>query len=237
MHTELSRLIDIAASIATSGRWAAVNAEVERLAANPGEGNAWYAEVLGSLCFQVFSEYLLLKAAYEEKPEGDCSLLAWRARNLLELSVWSIYSANDRHNARRLYEDAGRDVLGVVDAFIKWGTASAQGADWLGPLEQAKDDLTRRATLNGIDSLDGSYKKVSNAAKECGIGSQFSLSFKMLSKFTHPTAMRILAGADEAKNALLRDLFFSNGCLYFVGAFEALERQLIDREQKHSPSA
>jgi hypothetical protein len=237
MHTELSRLVDIAASISTSGRWAAVNAEVERLAADPGVGNAWYVEMLGSLCFQVCSEYLLLKRAYEEKAEGDSSLLAWRARNLLELSVWSIYSANNRDNARRLYEDAGRDALGVFDAFIKWGTASAQGADWLRPLEHAKDDLAQRATLNRIDSLDGPYKQVSEAAKECGIGSQYSLRFKMLSKFTHPTAMRILASADEAKNTLQRDCFFSHGCLYFIGAFKALESQLIDRVQEHSPSA
>jgi hypothetical protein len=30
------------------------------------------------------------------------------------------------------------------------------------------------------------------------------------------------------------DLFFGNGCLFFGGAFEALERQLIQPVENHS---
>ena len=91
MDPEFTKFVDDAANIATSGRWAAVNAGIKRLAANPGVGNEWYVQLKGSLYFQVFSEYLHLKKAYEEKQDGDVSLLAWRARNLLELSGWSIY--------------------------------------------------------------------------------------------------------------------------------------------------
>ena len=111
MDPEFSRLVDAAADISTSGRWAAVNARIEYLAANPGVDNGWYVQVLGSLCFQMFSEYLLMKRSYEEERDADSSLLAWRARNLLELSVWSIYCSKSRENARRIYEDAGRDTL------------------------------------------------------------------------------------------------------------------------------
>lgn len=63
-----------------------------------------------------------------------------RARNLLELSVWSLYCAKDRTHARRLYEDAGRDVLGIYSAFEKWGTATV---------------LSSRAAADGTTSLDG----------------------------------------------------------------------------------
>ncbi len=153
--------------------------------------------------------------------------MAWRARNLLELSVWSIYCAKSRENARRVYEDAGRDVRGIFDAFMKWGAVTVQTADWLDPIATAQTDLSQRArALDGIASLDGPYKPVSDAAKECGIGEHFSLSYKMLSKFAHPTAMRILASPDEKREALQRDCFFSNGCLFFTGAFNALEPQL-----------
>jgi hypothetical protein len=48
----------------------------------------------------------------------------------------------------------------------------------------------------------------------------------MLSKFAHPTAMRILAPPDEKREALQRDRVFSQGCLFFTGAFHALEGQL-----------
>ena len=227
MDTEFSSFVNDAAGIAASGRWAAVNARIEALAANPGPDNAWWVQIFASLCSQNFGEYLSLKRAYENKQNDDVALLAWRARNLLELSVWSTYSAKNRDNARRVYEDAGRDVRGVYDAFIKWGTATAQAADWLDPLATAKQDLSERARLlDGITSLDGPYKQVSDAAKECGIGEHFALSYKMLSKFAHPTAMRILAQPDEKREALQRDWFFSQGCLFFTGAFHAIEGQL-----------
>ncbi len=230
MDPEFSRLVDAAADISTSGRWAAVNARIEQLAANPGVDNAWYVQVLGSLCFQMFSEYLLLKRSYENEPEADSSLLAWRARNLLEISVWSMYCTKSRENARRLYEDAGRDTAGVFSAFTKWGAATAQASDFLEPFASAKQDLSNRAAAEGIDSLDGPYKQVSEAAKECGFGDHFSLSYKMLSKFAHPTAMRILAPPNIEKNSLQRDCFFSQGCLFFTGAFASLEGRLIQAE-------
>lgn len=227
MDPELSRLVNEAAGIAASGRWAAVNARIEALAANPGADNAWWVQLVGSLCSQNFEEYLSLKRAYENKQNDAAALLAWRARNLLELSVWSTYCAKSRENARRVYEDAGRDVSGIFDAYIKWGTATAQAADWLVPLATAKQDLSERARrLDGIASLDGPYKQVSAAAKECGIGEHFTLSYKMLSKFAHPTAMRILAPPDDKKETLQRDWFFSWGCLFFTGAFHALEGAL-----------
>ncbi len=227
MDPEFSRLVDDAANIGTSGRWSAVNAEIERLAANPGVDNAWYVQVFGSLCFKVFSEYLLLKRAYAEKGDGDGSLLAWRARNLLELSVWSMYCSKSREGARRLYEDAGRDALGLFSAFKTWGVATAQCSDWLELFTSAKQDLSQRAASDGIETLDGPYKQVNEAAKECGIGDHFRLSYKMLSKFAHPTAMQILASPDEAKNTMQRDCFFSQGCLFFTGAFVTLESHLI----------
>jgi len=110
MDPEFSRLVDEAANIAAPGRWAAVNKGIKHLAANSGADNDWWVQLFASLCSQVFSEYLFLKRAHEEKRD-EASLLAWRARNLLELSVWCLYCSKSRENARRLYADAGRDVL------------------------------------------------------------------------------------------------------------------------------
>jgi hypothetical protein len=228
MDPEFSRLVNEAAGIAASGRWEAVNARIEALAANPGSDNAWWVQLFAFLCSQNFSEYLSLNRAYESKQIDDVSLLAWRARNLVELCVWSTYRAKSRDNARRVYEDAGRDARGIYDAFIKWDTATAQAVDWIGPITNAKQDLSRRALhLDGIESLDGRYKNVSDAANECGMGEHFNLSYKVLSKFTHPTAMRILAPLDDKKEALQRDWFFSHGCLFFTGVFHALEGRLL----------
>ena len=227
MDAEFSRLVDDAGDIAASGRWTSVNERIKHLAVHPGEDNAWWVQLFASLCAQVFSEYLLLKRAHQDREIEGASLLAWRARNLLELSVWCLYCSKSRENARRLYEDAGRDVFGLFSAFTKWGFATAQDPDWLDLFTGAKQDLSQRAVSDGIESLEGTYKKVREAAKESGIGDHFNLSYGMLSKFAHPTAMEILAPPDEAKTAVQKDLFFSQGCLFFTGAFMALEGQLI----------
>lgn len=232
MDLEFSRHVTAAADIPASGRWKAVNARIEALAANPGLGNEWWVQVFGSLVWQVFSEYLFLKRAYESEKAEDTALLAWRARNQLELSVWATYCARSRDNARRLYEDAGRDVRDTFDVFIRWGAHAAQAGDWLDPLAAAKLDLSERARLlDGIQSLDGPYKRVSEAAKECGFGDHFALSYKMLSKFAHPTAMRMLASPDEKRESLQRDCFYGLGCLFFTGAFHALEGELCVQDR------
>ena len=169
-----------------------------------------------------------MKRAYEDTQNGTAPLLAWRARNLLELSVWSHWCAKSRDNARYVYEDAGRDVGNIFDALTKWGTETAQPTDWLDPIAAAKQDLSKRALLlGGIQSLEGAYKRVSEAAKECGIGEHFALGYKLLSKFAHPTAMQILAIPDNQMEALQRDFFFSQGCLSFTYAFNAIERELL----------
>lgn len=226
MDPEYSRLVDEAASISTSGRWSAVNEKIQGLAASPGMGNEWWVQLFGALCFRIFSEYLLLKRAYEEKNK-ETALIAWRARNLMELSVWCLYCSKSNENARRFYEDAGRDVLEIYDAFTKWGTATGQDPEWLDHIKEGEKDISRQAVTDGIASLDGPFKAVREAAEEVGISEHFRVGYRMLSKFAHPTAMRILAPPDEAKEALQNDIFFSQGCLFFVGAFQAVESQLL----------
>jgi hypothetical protein len=221
---EFAKFVNDAADVKVSGRWSAMNAKIERLAAMPGAGAEWHVQLFGSICYQVLSEYNRLENAYRA-PGENASLLAWRARNLLELSVWSKYFVTSRENARRLYEDAGRDIMDLVSAFEKWGRATAQSADWFGPLASGKQDLSQRAMADGIEILEGSYKRITDAAKDCGMSEHFAVSFKMLSKFAHPTAMQMLGAPDVGRHTLQRDCFFSQGCLFFTGAFVALESE------------
>jgi hypothetical protein len=141
-----------------------------------------------------------------------------------------VYCTTNEENARRLYEDAGRDVADILANFHNWGKATAQEASFLYPLANAKDELSERAASEGIETLDGSYKQVHDAARECDY-IHFRVSFKFLSKFAHPTAMQILAPPDTAKTLMQRDCFFSFGCLYFTGAFFALEKCLLALEK------
>lgn len=225
MKDEFARLTREAADIKSSGRWAALNQKIYQLADNHNGHEAWQVQVIAALCAQNFSEYIALKKAYEETG-SEPSLLAWRARNLLEISVWSIYCAKTKENARIFYEDAGRDVIDVYNAFTKWGGATSQDNDWLDPIEGAKQDISQRAASEGIETLDGSYQQVNKVAEECGIGQHFRLDWKTLSKFSHPTAMLIMAPPDSEKDRRQKEMFYSDGCMFFVGAFTALEKVL-----------
>jgi hypothetical protein len=82
----------------------------------------------------------------------------------------------------------------------------------------AGENLAAAAARSGVTSVDGRYTSVSDAAKACGIWDEIAASFKLLSKYTHPTALLIKALPDET-TLLLRDIFFSQGCLFFFGAF------------------
>jgi Family of unknown function (DUF5677) len=217
-----SQFVADAANIEESGRWAAMNKKIVSLAKNPGVGNAWQVQLLGGLCCQVFSEYRHLQDAREAERTNP-SVLAWRARNLLELSVWSAYFSKSRENARRLYEDAGRDAKDVLDKFERWGQAAGQPVDWLSAIADSKNDLSRRAAGEGIESLDGRYMRVADAAGKCGLKDMFETMNKMLSKFAHPTAMQILGMADDDKQSRQRETFYALGCCFFHGAFCALE--------------
>jgi hypothetical protein len=223
MNPDFEKFIHDASEIADSGRWAAMNKRIATLAANPGKADDWHVQLFGSLVAQIFSEYLLVKQEFSAKRNGDASLLAWRARNLLELSIWCKSFATSKANARRIYEDAGRDAYDLFAAFETWGDNTAQADEWTQPFVDAKSALAERAAAEGIDPLDKSYTQVSNAAKECGLEAHFKLSFKFLSKFAHPTAMQILGYNDDAKTELQREMFFALACNFFHSAFAFLE--------------
>jgi hypothetical protein len=225
MRTEYLKPVTEAAGVAGSGRWAAINSQIKRLCANPGVGNAWRVEVLSSLCASVLYEYQSAKHAYED-PASEVALIAWRARNLLELSVWSIYCGKSEANIRTFYADGGRDVLGLLGAFEKWAKATEGDHGNAIAGRQAKKDLVARAAAEGVESLDGAYKLVSDAAKEVGMGANFALFNKLLSKFAHPTAMQVLAPPDDGKTKLQKEIFFSHACLFFNGAVSSLETQV-----------
>jgi hypothetical protein len=165
-------------------------------------------------------EYHSIKDAYENK--GSIALLAWRSRNLLELSMWSAYCARSRAHARRVYEDGLRDLHDILDAYQRWSVATGKSAIH-DQFASAKQDLAQRAKILDA-SLEGSYKKVSHAAKECGFKDDFEINYKLCSKFAHQSALRRFV-ALEAED--LKDYFFATACISFAHAFNSIEGQVL----------
>jgi hypothetical protein len=223
MDPNLSKWVDMAAEIDASERPSMVSRRIEELTAE--FAGAWSVRVFRSLYNQLSSEYSLLKNTYRDSVI-DSPQLAWRARNLLEICVWCRYCCKSSSNARRFYEDAGRDAIGIVDVFTEWGATTGREKDWMESLQSQRQAISRDVASAGVASLSGRYKEVREAAKEVGMKEQFRVGFRMLSKFAHPTAMQILGKATPKNISVQKDTFLSWGCLFFIGGFVELEMRL-----------
>jgi len=136
MAPDFEQMVSLAAQISTSGRWNSINEKLRALAQAPGPRPRWWIQIMGDLLSKVFNECLKLKQSFDE--HGEPSLLACRASNLLELSIWSQYCSKTQENARRLHKDAGRDEIGVYEGFSKWGISTSQDPDFLSLFSEAK---------------------------------------------------------------------------------------------------
>ena len=156
--------------------------------------------------FQVFSEARRLRDARGRT--HDPSLLV-RARNLFELSVWSTSFARRPRERPAAGRDAGRDAKNVLDLFELWGQTAGQPVDWLSAIADGKNDLSLRAGSEGIESLDGRYMRVEDAASQCGLKDMFKTMNKIpLNSHTQPPC-QILGMADDEKQSLQRDTFYA----------------------------
>lgn len=225
MNPEIIPFIKQAKDISTSGRWKALNEKIREILENPAIASEWSLRVHAPLTEAVFLEYLELKDVYDKGRYRDLSLLAWRARNLLELSIWCKFCGQKDENAKRFYEDLGRDSRDVLDNFKVWGEKNQQSQEWSKSFVDAKDKLSESAQAKGVVSVDGDYKSIRDVAEECGplVLSNYRAINKYLSKYAHPTALSILGGISEDNKNDLRDAIWGQGCVLFVEAFSDLE--------------
>jgi hypothetical protein len=142
------------------------------------------AEILQRLKDRMENESATLKKTYALG--AQISMVAWLARNVLELLIWIRYCAKSPELAQKFLTDAIRDTIETLEV----GTKLVPNAD---QLTGAKDTLVKMATEDGYEDLDEQFTMVSAAAKEVGAADAFRTFNKMLSKFAHPTAMLIFS--------------------------------------------
>ena len=226
IDAELKRLMALGTEIRSSGKWSAANEGIKWLAATIGPDQAWELQVVSGLFSSMFSEFGALERGHQSAHYRLGPQMAWHARNLLEIQVWAAYCATGSTHSRRLYEDAGRDAVQILQAFMRWGAIVGTGDDWLAALAEDEQDLRMSAAVESV-SLDGSYLSVAVAAKECGLETHYRLGNKFLSKFAHPTALVICAQADPAAESSLKDYCFALGSWFFADGFKTAARALL----------
>jgi hypothetical protein len=183
----------------------------------------WFADLVTKILLSVDRVCGDLLKTIEQEA---VSRAAWNARNLLELWIWIKYCGASRENARRFQEDALRDMQGLTDALSKLHALSGIPNQFEASARKKIAEVARDKL--GLNSLDGGYERVTDAAKSIGLHDWFSPTNSFLSKFAHPTAGLVL-GIMHQTEALreLQATLTTNG-VYFAGqcviALEEIEK-------------
>ena len=146
------------------------------------------------------------------------SLLAWRARNLLEINTWCRFCCVDIKNADLLFKWAAEDQLELETQFEKWAENTDQLTEYSERIERVRQDVLNQADKRGVFDLEAKYKSPFE---------DFKIHNKILSKYAHPTPMLLLSKELGDGMSKRQFYFFSQGCLFFYDAFSRLE-QLFD---------
>lgn len=215
--------------IRTSVRWNALNEKIKKQAAISDKKLEWRSHVFSGLTYRIFSEYHRIKEAHERN-DDELAIVAWHARNLLELMIWTRYCTTDDDKARRFYEDAGRDHYDLLNATKVWGDKNNQSSIWKDQTENSLAELVDAAAEHQVSDLNSKYLRVSDAAQQVGMKDNFDMQNKFFSKFAHPTAGHVVLPFVNENAKRLKTVFFANGCLFFIYGFSFLEQHLCSEK-------
>lgn len=149
--------------------------------------------------------------------------VAWAARSLLELSIWTEYCCASESNAQRFSDDAARDMIGILK-MLQRDMREQTGSD--DPkISEMMGTFSNFGKAHGIARLGDDFKRVADAARELGKKHHFLSHNKIFSKMAHPTAWAV-SSAGLKSEADARDLFFGEG-VGFALASAAHIRDLI----------
>lgn len=219
--------INTALDIIKSNRIEKLKERVIWLNENPDKCPHWKLQVFSGLLSKLLFEYDELNRTVDKDVE-HIGVLALHTRNLLEISIWTIYCVENENNARSFYADAGKDGMDMLNNLEKWATKTPEAAGLLDSIPEAKDKLRLNAKKHSVESIDDSYIQVGNIAEKLGLGSHYRMAFKTLSKFAHPTAFLIIFGNNTYKLNEFKELFYSQGCMFFYESFNRLEQYILN---------
>jgi hypothetical protein len=171
--------------------------------------DALHLDVLKKLKDNVDLNLGELDLAFQSRPLGA---VAWVARNLLELALWSEQCGKSKENANEFMLDATRDAADMVNI--------PDGPLVLTSLKPVRQDLLDKAAADGFD-IEQAYQRVNEIAQSAGRADTYKYFNKLLSKFAHPTAIAVFSlGSDKEKG--LRDKFYELGKNFGMSALAFL---------------
>ena len=149
----------------------------------------WFEDMLHHFAAELtFNHNRLFYTAHNWQ---NLPLIAFGARNMLELNVWIAYCAKSIGHAKQFYDDKFRDGIAFMNALKRLlHSANHLQSDLL--ISEGIKTINELANSVGAEAPDADYTKVVQAASELGVREYFISLNTILSKFAHPTSMVVL---------------------------------------------
>jgi hypothetical protein len=177
---------------------------------NPDE--LWKWRVVGGLFSLTFEHYDAMMDAY--KRNRPISTLAFHARSLLELFVWTKYALDSDENIRRIDKDSLMNAKNIAVTLKKRSVEF--------DVEIAEARLANLTQLAGYQELSGSYLRTDQLPVEKEVTEYYKASNKMLSKLAHPSGFTIVGLIDESGESAIAPVIVQDACNWFIVIIKAL---------------
>lgn len=167
----------------------------------------WHLNVFIGIAHEALKMQFHLKRAYEE---CELNYLAWAARNLLELRVWTLYATSSAQSAWRFHQDQFIDGLTSIRSIEKAAEKAGHtaDADFLRSSAAAFREMLKPLAENAcVGDADG-YLSPRRVAKEVGIEVEFELHNTITSKLLHAPGLSVLVAQNEASKTQSMDSCF-----------------------------
>jgi Family of unknown function (DUF5677) len=149
--------------------------------------------------------------------------LAQAMRNLMELNIWTQYCGASEQNAKQFYDDAARDMKEILESLQKIYTeANKEPQDQL--TRMMADFRTAAETEFNVESFDGDYTRLNNAAGKVGKQSIHSSLYKIASKLAHPTSLLLGLNHSTKPDSGLFDSLYEFGAGLAVASISQVEK-------------
>jgi hypothetical protein len=192
---------------------------------NISEGELWKWRTLFGLVILAIQHYDgLMDANSRVLP---LSTLAYHARCLLELVIWTKYALESDENIKLIDADALNDSMDLLLKLNEF--ANFFDNSFKLKTEEAKINLHKFAEKEGHKEPTKKYLRIKDLLKDDSWRFWYDVRMKLLSKLVHPCGFTIVGMDNEKIEKDLRPILVKEACRWFATVIKAVA-PLVDLE-------
>ena len=192
-------------------------------------GKVWQNDVIVGLARRCYDLQAHLRRGYAE---SDAHYMAWAARTLLELKIWTEYVTQSEENFKRFHQDMYVDANTAFQVGAK-ATASLDEHPLKTESQKILDNarLGLKARLEAAEVSESErYLRLGDIAEQLALETEFNITNMTFSKWAHATAQSVLLpvyaeGKSDSKGGLFLMMGAGNAVLIIEKLTEHLKKR------------